>query len=490
MIGLAPPLASGRSRFNRAWQDAGAPISLAAMTRIQLALGATALFVSTTAFAQAVDPRLAAARDDALANDTVAWDITEGLTTEVGPRQGGTEAEARGRAWALAKLTALGFANVREESFMMPTWVRGDETAEIVSPFPQKMAVTALGGSSSTGAKGLEAEIVYFPTYADLEAAPVGSLKGKIAFISHSMIRTQDGSSYGFAGPARWTGPNLAATKGAAGIVIKSIGTDRHRNPHTGGTGFQPGVKPIPSGALSIPDAENLERMLKRGRPVRMKLVLTPRDIGQQRSGNVIGEVLGSDPQAGIVLIACHLDSWDLATGATDDASGCGIVAAAAKRLMAMGTPRRTVRVLWAGAEEVGIHGGRAYAEAHKTDRHVVAMESDFGADRVWRVDFNLGNTAVADRIASAVRPLGVTRGQRLAGGGADIGPIIAAQSLASVDLQQDGTRYFDLHHTPDDTLDKVDPVQLRQNVAAWVAALSVLANASEVLAAAPVAAE
>ena len=230
----------------------------------------------------------------ALNSDEIAWDITEGLTTEVGPRQAGTEAEARARTWASEKLKALGLDNVRTEMYQMPTWVRGAETAEITSPFPQKMAVTALGNSGSTGETGLEAEIVYFPTFADLAAAPDGSLSGKIAYVSHSMKPAQDGSSYGFAGPARWVGPNVAAKKGAAAIVIKSIGTDHHRNPHTGNTNFADGVTPIPSGALSLPDAENLERMIQRGKPVKMKLVLTPQNIGMQPSGNVIAEVKGS----------------------------------------------------------------------------------------------------------------------------------------------------------------------------------------------------
>jgi Zn-dependent M28 family amino/carboxypeptidase len=232
---------------------------------------------------------------------------------------------------------------------------------------------------------------------------------------------------------------------------------------------------------LSIPDAEQLERIVKRGQPVKVKLTLTPRQVGTTESGNVIAEVPGSDPAAGIVVVACHLDSWDLGTGAFDDGAGCGIVAAAAKRIMDAGTPRRTIRILWAGAEEVGVFGGKAYFEAHKGERHALAAESDFGADRIWRVDFKLPESAkpVADRVAAALAPLGIARSQQQAGGGADVAALVAS-GVAGIDLQQDGTRYFDLHHTPDDTLDKVDPVQLRQNVAAWTAMLAVVANAAE----------
>ena len=450
---------------------------------IALFAAASTLFLtSSIAIAAPNSPKpasVAELRDKALKSDDIAYDIVEGLTTEIGQRQAGTQAEARARIWSVNTLRALGFENVRVEEYQMPTWVRGEETAEITAPFPQKLAVAALGNSGSTGEAGLDAEIVYFPTIDDLRAAPDGSLKGKIAFVSHNMKATQDGSSYGAFGPARFVGPNIAAKKGAAAIVIRSMGTDYHRNPHTGNTNFEPGVTPIPAGALSIPDAENLERMIAHGKPVRMKLKLTPQNIGMQTSGNVLAEVTGSNPKLPIIVIACHLDSWDLGTGAIDDAAGCGIIGAAAKHLKSMGQPKRTVRLLWAGAEEVGIWGGRDYGAKHANEPHALAMESDFGAGKIWAVDFRLAESANAVRtqIVSALAPLGVVPRRELAGGGADIGAIIDAQKLGIVDLQQDGTKYFDLHHTPDDTLDKVDKAELRQNVAAWVATLAYLAN-------------
>jgi Zn-dependent M28 family amino/carboxypeptidase len=245
---------------------------------------------------------------------------------------------------------------------------------------------------------------------------------------------------------------------------------------------------------LSNPDADQLVRQWKRAQamrqaggldgrlePLRMKLLLTPRELGQQTSGNVIAEVPGSDPTASPIIIACHLDSWDLGTGAIDDAAGCGIITAAAKYVMMAGQPRRTIRILWAGAEEVGVFGGKAYFEAHGKERHAVAMESDFGADRVWRIDFKLPDSAKAltDQLSAAVAPFGVVRGRQLANGGADIGALVAA-GIPAIDLAQDGTRYFDLHHTPDDTLDKIDPVQLRQNVVVWTAVLAILANSGD----------
>lgn len=441
-----------------------------------LGTAATALLFSTVALADSHNP--AAIQAKAL-DDKLAYEITEGLTTEIGPRQAGTEAEARARDWSVKKLKALGFQNVRNEPFMMPTWVRGDETAEVTAPYPQKFHVTALGNSASTGEAGIEAEVAYFDSLAAMQAAPDGSLAGKIAFVTHDMHRTQDGSSYGAYGPVRWIGPSVASKKGALAYVIKSIGTDHHRNPHTGNMNFAEGVKPIPAGALSLPDADNLERMIKLGKPVTMKLRMTPQNIGQQESGNVIAEVTGSDPSKGMILIACHLDSWDLSTGAFDDAAGCGIVTAAAKQIMDHGKPLRTIRILWAGAEEVGLWGGKAYAKAHTGSNHAIAMESDFGADNIWRVEFNLPEASedLQKQIAEALLPLGVSASGPTATGGADIRDIIASNNLAIIDLQQDGTRYFDLHHTPDDTLDKVDPKQMRQNVAAWSTVLAIIAN-------------
>ena len=438
------------------------------------------LVLASASAAQPAGSQAERLRDAAL-KDEVAWDIVEGLTTEIGPRLAGTEAEARAREWAVRRLKALGFANVHVETYDMPVWVRGEERAEIVAPFPQKLAVTALGNSGATPPGGISAQVVGFDSLAELEAAPDSAVRGKIVFVSHKMTATQDGTQYGYYGGVRRTAPSVASRKGAAGIVIRSIGTDYHRNPHTGVQTWGAGASPIPAAALSVPDAEQLQRVLKRGKPVTLRLLLTPRNLGIRQSGNVVAEVRGSDPDAGIVLVGGHLDSWDLGTGAIDNAAGVAITAAAAKRIMAAGRPRRTIRVVWFGAEEVGVKGGGAYRAAHQDEKIVFVSESDFGADRVWRMDpgFAEANGALADRIAAALYPLGIARSTAAATGGADLGAWVTA-GIAAVDLQQDGTRYFDYHHTPDDTLDKVDPKQLRQNVAAWTAMLALVANAPE----------
>jgi carboxypeptidase Q len=450
------------------------------MKKTMIRAGAALIALAAPAAAQKPPSTTAALRDAALQDD-VAWDLTEGLTTEVGQRLAGTEAEARARAWAVSRLKALGFANVRIEPFDMPVWVRGDETAEITAPFPQKLAITALGNSGATPPAGLTAEVVWFASLDALIAADPAQVRGKIVFVTHRMGPTQDGSSYGPFGNVRRAGPSAAAKLGAAAIVIRSIGTDHHRNPHTGVQTWTAGVAPIPAAALSVPDAEQLERILRRGKPVMMRLVLTPRMTGIHQSGNVIAEVPGRDPKAGIVLVGGHLDSWDLGTGAIDDAAGVAITAAAAKRVGDAGRPLRTIRVVWFGAEEVGGFGGIAYAKRHSGEKHVLVGESDFGADRVWRFDTRFANPAApaAVAVAAALLPLGIARGGNAAHGGTDVEPT-AALGVPIVDLRQDGTHYFDLHHTPDDTLDKIDPEQLRRNVAAWTAMLSVMANTAD----------
>lgn len=438
--------------------------------------------IPSLAFAQPAGTDPAALRDAALHGDQLAWDIVEGLTTEIGPRQAGTEAEARARQWATRRLTELGFSNVRVEPFDMPVWVRGEERAEIVSPFPQPLVLTALGNSGATPPQGIEAEVVAFDSVAGLEAAPDAAVRGKIVFIDHNMRPTQDGSGYGQFGAPRRQGPTIASRKGAAAIVVRSIGTDHHRNPHTGVQVFGEGARPIPAAALSVPDAEQLKRILKRGQPVQMRLVLTPRNIGVRQSGNVVAEVPGSDPDAGVIVIGGHLDSWDTGTGAIDNAAGVGITVAAAHRIMQAGQPRRTIRVVLFGAEEVGGGGGPTHYRLHSGEDNVVLVgESDFGADRVWRVNFNLApeNEALAARIAALLAPLGIVRGNERANAGADLG-VWPRNGIAAIDLNQDGIRYFDYHHSPDDTLDKVDPEQLRQNVAAWTAVLALAANAPE----------
>lgn len=411
-----------------------------------------------------------------------AYQIVEGLTTEVGQRLTGSDAEARARDWGAARLKALGFANVHIETYTLPGWERGIETAEVVSPYPQRLVLTALGHSGSTGAGGVTADVIGFASLAAFKAASDDQVRGKIVYVSHQMQPAQDGSSYGFYGPARNTGPNIAAKKGVALYLVRSMGTDTHRLPHTGVTGWDKDVQPIPAAALSTLDANLLERMLAHSNgPVRLHVTLTPRFTGDRPSGNVIAEVPGTDPEAGMIVIGGHLDSWDLGTGAIDDGAGVAITTAAAKRLLDGPRPRRTIRVVWWGSEEVGGNGADAYFAAHKAEKHVLAAELDFGADRVWSTAMRLPDTAkpLAERLTLALAALGITASKAKPHGGADVEKLIES-GVAVIDLRQDGTRYFDIHHTADDTLEKIDPAQMQQNVEAWATMLKLVANAPE----------
>lgn len=414
-------------------------------------------------------------REDALKDD-IAWGIAEGLTTEVGQRLAATEAEERARNWAVTKLKALGFSNVRIEPYTMTRWTRGAERASILSPFPQNLVVAALGGSASTPPGGITAEVVAYSSLAAFKAAPPAEAKGKIVFVSHAMAVTSDMNGYGTFSAVRRTAPKLAAERGALAVLIRSVGTDHHRNPHTGGGAAGTGIA---AGALSLPDAEQLMRVIQRGIPVRMNLVLESQSEPDVLSGNVIAEVPGRDPTAGTIVIGGHLDSWDLGTGAVDDAAGLAITTAAAKRVMMMGRPLRTIRLVWFGAEEPGLVGAAAYAKAHAADKTAFAAESDSGAGRVLSFETSVREAALPalQPLRDALAELGITKGHgNGAAEGSDIS-VLANLGVPVLGLAQDMTRYFDLHHTPDDTLDKIDIGELRQNVAAWTLMLAFTAN-------------
>ena len=421
-------------------------------------------------------------RDAAIAGSG-AYAIVESLTTEVGPRLAGSAAEARARDWGKKTLQSLGFDNVRIETFEIQAWERGEEQASLVSPFPQPLAITALGGSVATPAQGLEAELVVFASLDALEAASVGSLDGKVAYVGHAMQATQDGSSYSFYGRLRREGASIAAARGASAIMIRSIGTDSHRMPHTGQMRYSEDAPRIPAAALSNPDADQIERIALRGKPIRVHLKLTPRVVGTRLSGNVMAEIVGSERPEEIVVIGGHLDSWDQGTGAVDDGAGIAIATAAAKLILDSGKrPLRTIRVIYWGAEEVGLLGGSAYLEAHQGElgNHIIGTESDFGAGRAWQMTAQVSKKgqSVIDLIGQLLAPIGIAPGDMdKAGSGPDLTPMVAA-GLPSFRFVQDGMDYFDLHHTPDDTLDKIEPAALDQNVAAfavfaWLAANS-----------------
>ena len=423
-------------------------------------------------------------RDDANAlilqsfQSDLGYQIIESLTTEVGQRLAGTEAEARARDWGVAKFKQLGFKNVRIEPFQVDHWERHSEHAEITSPFPQKLMITALGGSIATDSAGIVGQVVRFENLQALKDAPMKGLKGKIVFVDEYMTRTQDGSGYGVAVKKRSGAAVEAGKRGAVAALIRSVGTDHHRFPHTGQMTYDQNVVKVPIAALSAPDADQLHRALGRG-DVEVKLQIDVQSYGKSQSGNVIAEIPGVTDE--IVIIGAHLDSWDLGTGAVDDGAGIGITVGAAKLILDMNKkPKRTIRIVMFGAEEVGLVGAIAYAKEHanELDRHVVGTESDFGAGKVWRFDTNFAESKLykAKEIHKVLEPLGIALGSNNASGGPDMGPL-RMLGMPVVTLKQNGWDYFDLHHTPNDTFDKISADDIAQNVAAYAAFVWMAAN-------------
>ena len=417
--------------------------------------------------------------DQALDSD-LAYRVTESLTTEIGPRLAGTPQEARARDWAVETLTELGFDNVRVETFELDLWTRGRsiyEEVAITAPFPQPLYATSLGGAAATPEGGLEAEVVFFASFDDLLAfdGADDALEGKLVFINDRMVAARNGEGYGWANRKRTRAWFEAEDRGAVGVLIRSVGTSSHRFAHTGMMSFPNDRRPqIPALAVSAPDADQIERIAQSGETLRIRLQTYAGWRGEVVSGNVIAEITGSEAPDEIVVIGAHLDSWDTATGALDDGAGVGIVTAAAKLIVDSGQrPRRTIRVVLFGSEEVGLVGARAYANARledgTVDNHVIGSESDFGAREVWRLSSNVADHAVPffDQMQVEMQHLGVIRGGNESGGGPDMIPL-AFLGVPMARLDQNGEDYFEFHHTPNDTFDKIVPEEMAQNVAAW----------------------
>lgn len=411
----------------------------------------------------------------------LAYEIVKSLTVEVGPRIAGSDGDKRAVAWAENKLAELGFDKVYKEPVRVRNWSRGLAEAKVISPYPQSLVITALGGSVATAEGGLQTQVLMFDSLESLTMADATNVNGKIVFINKRMIRDKAGKGYGPVVIGRAKGAIEASRLGAAAVLIRSVGTDNSRFAHTGGMHYTDDVKKIPAGALSNADADILEAMFELGKNVTLDVNLKAKQHGWQTSYNVIGEITGSEKPDEIVLIGAHLDSWDEGTGALDDGAGVGIVSGAASLVKAMtGQPKRTIRVVLYAAEEAGLIGAKAYARKHKDElaNIIVAAESDFGAGRIYQLDTRFAESALshAEPLHKALAKLGIIKGDNKAGGGPDVS-MLPKQGVPVVSLRQDGSYYFDYHHTANDTLDKIEPGALAQNQAAYALFAYFMAN-------------
>lgn len=418
-----------------------------------------------------------ALRERAL-QDARAWELLRGLTKDIGARIAGGPNDLKAREWTIARMHALGFDRVWSEPVQYPVWERGAQSGWLLGESPVPLDLAALGGSMGTPAGGIEAAVVRFDSLQALDAAPSGALEGQIAYVDIPMQRHRDGRGYGAVSNARVTGASRAAAKGAVAFVLRSAGTDTDAGsavPHTGMLRYDQTPTRIPAAALSNTSADALTAALAQG-SARMRLELGARTRGEPYTGaNVIGEITGRERPEEVVVIGGHLDSWDLGEGAIDDGAGVAITLAAGALIGELPVaPRRSIRVVAWANEEQGLYGGKAYAGARAADgtlaQQFVASESDFGAGRVYALDTRFGSDghALADQLLHVLAPLGIVRGNNTASGGPDVIALREA-GVPVVTLRQDGTHYFDLHHTVNDTLEQVNPADLRQNVAAWV---------------------
>lgn len=413
---------------------------------------------------------------EAATADTAAWLRLAELTDRFGPRLSGSENLERAIDWILMEMQKDGLENVHPEPVMVPHWVRGEEWATLVSPRETKLHMLGLGGSVATPEAGIEADVLVVGSFEELERRAAEAV-GKIVLFDVPF------TSYGQTVQYRTNGAVAAARAGAVASLIRSVGPYGMQTPHTGVMQYQDGVPRIPHAAVSMEDAMMMRRMQERGDPVRVRLVMSARTLPDAESRNVVAEIRGRELPHEVVVIGGHIDSWDVGTGAMDDAGGCVAAWEALRLMKELGLrPRRTVRVVLWTNEENGLRGATAYRDAHldEIEDHVLAIESDAGVFDPVGFGYSGPEAGFAiveeiGRLLEVIDAGSVTRG----GGGADIGPIMQL-GVPGMGLQVDGSRYFWYHHSDADTVDKLDPVHVAESVAAMAVMAYVAAELPE----------
>ncbi|MCP4902543.1 MAG: M20/M25/M40 family metallo-hydrolase [bacterium] len=405
--------------------------------------------------------------------DGFAAEWLETLCDSIGPRLTGSPQMDSAIEFAVKTMRDEGFDKVWTEPVMVPHWVRGNEWAKLTSPVEEKLNISGLGGSVGTPRKGIEAEVLVVSGQEELDSR-AAEVKGKI------VVFNPEWEGYGPVVKYRGGGASMAARHGAVAALVRSATNVSLNTPHTGVMSYEEGVPKIPTASLTVEDAARMERLTDRGVPVRVRLMMEAENLGARRQFNVIGEIRGRELPDEIIVVGGHLDSWDVGTGAHDDGGGCALTLAAARLLHTLDLhPRRTIRVVLFVAEEQGGFGGRAYLEAHadELDRHVAALESDSG---VFAPDgFSVrANEAVVERIATLAAPLKAIGADNVRKGwaGVDIGPIVD-QGVPGIGHRCKNDKYFDYHHSPADTFEKVDPADLAGNVSAVAALIWAIAE-------------
>jgi carboxypeptidase Q len=407
---------------------------------------------------------------------TFAWHRLAVLTDSIGHRLSGSPALDRAIAWAVDEMKRDGLENVHTEAVTVPKWVRGAESAEIVEPARHTIVMLGLGDSVGTGASGdgIQAEVVVVRSFEELDAK-ADRARGRIVLFNVPF------TTYGETVRYRSQGPSRAARHGALAILVRAVGPPGLRTPHTGALQYAADAPKIPAAAITTEDADRLQRLSDRGSRIVVRLKMDAHFEPDAISANVIGELRGREKPEEIVVVSGHLDSWDVGAGATDDGGGC-IVTWEALRIMKKLNlrPRRTVRVVLWTNEENGGRGGLAYRDQHRAElaSHVLMMESDGGVFRPLGFGFS-GNDAAREKVkAIATLLTGIAADQvSLGGGGADIGPSIQEAHIPGMSLEVDGSKYFLIHHTPADTIDKIDPIEMAKCAAAVAVMAYVVAD-------------
>jgi len=411
--------------------------------------------------------------------DQFAWDRLAELTDTFGQRISGSDNLNRAIAWAVETMKKDGLENVHTERVMVPRWVRGVETLEITNPPLHNVPLLGLGGSIATPPAGIEAEVMVVANGDDLNKRAADA-KGKIVLFNVPY------TNYGETVQYRSGGASMAARHGAVAALVRAVGPMGLRTPHTGGMNYANEVGKIPTAAIPAEDANRVQRLVNRGVKVRMRLKMEAKFDPDVESFNVVGEIRGSEKPDEIVLVGGHFDSWDPGMGASDDAVGCVVTWEAARLMKKLNIrPKRTVRVVLFTNEENGTRGGNGYRDQHTAEagNHILSVESDSGVFAPARLGFSGSEAArkVIGEIAMLLAPLGL---QEISGGGggADIGPISAVGKVPMMAYSGDSNKYFTIHHTPADTVDRIEPQEVSKAAAALSAMIYVVADMPQAL--------